>query len=150
MVTVLWDLYPLPKDFPFRETVKGGPDQKANAVKRALRDDVDRSNFIPNIVVHEFEGLLFSDPVAFNALVTDKGRKAVEKLVAIRKRFTTPEHINEGPGTAPSKQIIKNLVGYDKVRDGIQIALNIGLETIRHECPLFDVWVREIEALSNN
>ncbi len=149
-VTVLWDLYPLPSDFPFKETVTGNPEQKAKAVKQALKDDINLSNFIPNIVVHEFEGLLFSDPVVLGKVVIGKNRKAVERLVAVKEKFPTPEHINDGPTTAPSKRIIKVIGKYDKVTVGAQTAMRIGLDTIRRKCPVFDSWVREIENLSKD
>jgi len=38
--------------------------------------------------------------------------------------------------------------GYRKVDDGVDIASEIGLETIRRECPHFNVWLAQLEALA--
>jgi hypothetical protein len=65
----------------------------------------------------------------------------------IRNSFETPEHIDDGRDTAPSKRILAVCDEYDKIAHGSLIAMDIGLDTIRHECPLFDAWVKRLEAL---
>ena len=77
----------------------------------ALRDDVvtemgnrfDSDRFMPFVVMHEFEGLLFSDCAAFSRGI---GRSDLDvSLREIRNDFTTPEEINDSPITAPSKRV---------------------------------------------
>jgi hypothetical protein len=38
--------------------------------------------------------------------------------------------------------------GFSKVADGVLIASDIGIETIRKECPHFNAWIEQLEALS--
>lgn len=49
--------------------------------------------------------------------------------------------------TAPSKRLIVAIPSYDKVLTGNCIALDIGLDTIRKNCPLFDEWIRKLETI---
>jgi hypothetical protein len=58
------------------------------------------------------------------------------------------EWINDNPHTAPSKRIEKIFPAYDKPEHPLLAALDIGLDTIRRECPLFDAWVNRLEGLN--
>lgn len=144
-VTTLLDFYGLPSDFPAM-TSKGDSLTRAEIVKRAFQTDIAQPNFISNIVVHEFEALLFSAPSAFAEWFDDAD--VVDCLTRVRNGFATPEHIDEGRSTAPSKRILAVCGTYDKVAHGSLIALDIGLDTILKECPLFAAWVKRLEGLS--
>ncbi len=99
------------------------------------------------VQMHEFEGLLFSDVSAFHeVLALPEG--AMEKLHSIRSG-KKPEDINDGAQTAPSKQIEAIIPKYQKRVNGPRIALAIGLEKIRQECPRFNRWVTQLEGLGN-
>jgi hypothetical protein len=65
-----------------------------------------------------------------------------------REQFPTPEHINDNPLTAPSQRILGCCTGYEKPLHGSLIAMDIGLETIRHECPLFNRWLEQLTSLT--
>lgn len=145
-VTTLLDFYGLPSDFPAM-TSKGDSLTRAKAVESAFHTDIAQPNFISNIVVHEFEGLLFSAPTAFVEWFDNA--HLVDSLTRVRNAFATPEHINDGRTTAPSKRILAVCDTYDKVAHGSLIALDIGLDTIRRECPLFDAWVNRLEELNS-
>lgn len=56
--------------------------------------------------------------------------------------------INDGYTTAPSKRIVSIFSQYDKVLHGSLVALDIGLDTIRRECPMFNSWIERIESLA--
>lgn len=100
--------------------------------------------FIPFVVMHEFEGLLFSCPRRFSEGI---GRPELEaSFRAIRDQFDSPEAINDSPQTAPSKRIEALVPGYQKPLYGTLAALEIGLEPMRAECPLFDAWLKRLEA----
>lgn len=144
-VTTLLDFYGLPSDFPMKAST-GDSLRRAETVENAFQADIAQPNFISNIVVHEFEGLLFSSPATFAEWFDNTD--IVERLTHIRNGFATPEHINDGPTTAPSKRILAVCDTYDKVAHGSLIALDIGLDTIRRECPRFNAWVRRLEALN--
>lgn len=142
-VTTMLDFYGLPKDFPSK--TNGNSMIRAASIERAFQIDVGQRNFIANILRHEFEGLLFSQPDAFGQWFDDTD--IIKDLQAIRNSFASPEHINDNQATAPSKRILKLCNGYQKVSHGALIAIDIGLDTIRRECPHFDTWIKRIEGL---
>jgi hypothetical protein len=73
--------------------------------------------------------------------------KSANKLAQERQQFESPEHVNSGSESAPSKRISRSCLGYDKPLHGSLIALSIGLETIREQCKHFDNWLKRLEAL---
>ncbi|WBS03503.1 DUF4276 family protein [Pseudoduganella sp. SL102] len=145
-VTTMFDLYALPNDFPGHEAARHLPSglEKARYLEAQLGLDIALANFVPNIVVHEYEALLFSDPERFADWVA---RKVVDELTDVRKHFATPEDINDSPHTAPSKRIISAFPAYQKTFHGPLIACDIGLDTIRAACPHFHAWLLAVEAL---
>ncbi len=104
------------------------------------------SSLFAYVQQHEFEALLFSDVTVFRQL-KDMSDELAESLQRIRNCFTTPEHIDDSPDTAPSKRIENALPGYTKSIDGPLIAEQIGLDAIRAECPRFNAWVARLESL---
>ena len=116
------------------------------AVGKRLGRDWDRSRVFAYVQQYEFEGLLFSDVRPFAGLA-GVAADEVEALGRIRSQFPTPEDIDDAPETAPGA-CIRNLVpGYDKRGYGPVLALEIGLDAMREECPRFDAWVAKLESL---
>jgi len=149
-LTTMFDLYALPSDFPKWEEARQlhKPYKKVITLEEGLAEDIDDSRFIPYIQLHEFEGLLFSDVEAVDhVLKIDQGSSHLAELRVIRTLFKTPEEINDGQNTAPSKRLLNLYEGYGKVHHGSLIAERIGLERMREECPHFDEWVSKILAL---
>lgn len=103
---------------------------------------------LPYIQRHEFEALLFSD-VRFFGELDGAPEGVVEVLRRVRSAFATPEDIDDGRDTAPSKRIMSAMPDYEKVDDGQAIARRIGLATMRAECRGFDRWVRRLESLGS-
>ena len=147
------DYYGLPDTWPGRERSGDKRTLKARAatVQKAVLEDISKSlsgafnrqRFIPYVVMHEFEGLLFSDPDRFAHGI---GRPSLaSELQAIRDEFRTPEEINDSPDTAPSKRVKQLYQGYQKPLMGVLAAEEIGLNAIRDECPLFDKWIAKLE-----
>lgn len=95
--------------------------------------------------MHEFEGLLFSDPASLAQAMFQPGLEG--SIREIRNAFSTPEDINDGAETAPSKRLQKLHGGYEKVISGTLAAEQMGIETIRRECPRFRTWVERLGAL---
>lgn len=152
-VTTMFDYYGQLNDFPGRKDVRGkNCYDKVKKVEEAFGNDIDNSNFIPYLQLHEFEGLLFSSPevIADNLIKPGKRehRELLKELQKIRNQVTTPEEINDNKKTCPSKRICKLAQKYQKINDGIPIAKKIGLEKIRKECPHFNEWLEKIEKLS--
>ncbi len=143
--TTMVDLYGLPTDFPGRGTFGqiADPLRKAESLESALADDIGDDRFIPYIQLHEFEALLFSEPDAFSSAFP-AAEDEIAKLRMIRTSFDSPEHIDEGADTAPSKRICKLLPSYAKTSYGLAIAATIGLARMRSECRHFDHWVEKL------
>lgn len=108
-----------------------------------LRADI---RFIPYLQLHEYEGLLFSEPTTFARAIRQVQISA--QFQAIRNAFPSPEDINDGRTTAPSKRIISVYPGYRKVLDGTLGAQAVGIERMRDECPHFRNWLERLEALA--
>jgi hypothetical protein len=126
-------------------------ERKAETVEDALLADVcqemgrnfDARRFIPYVMMHEFEGLLFSDCERF---ATGIGQPDLaSKFQAIRDQFTSPEEIDDSPITAPSKRVQALIPSYEKPLLGTLAMIEIGLDKIRAECPHFRRWIERLE-----
>ena len=155
--TMMVDYYGLPQTgpraWPGRLESSGLPFVgKAAIVEDNLRVDIanelgseQAARFIPFVVMHEYEGLLFSDPSRFAAAI---GRPDLANgFQTIRDGFATPEEINDSPMTAPSKRVEGLIPEYQKPLMGVLAARAIGLDAIRSQCPHFDAWVSQLEEI---
>jgi hypothetical protein len=148
MVTTMVDLYALPEEFPGRSEGARIRDPYARTVhlEAAFGEDIDSARFIPHIQLHEFEAFLFTD-ISKLAGYYPGYRSGIEILITEATRYESPELIDEGKLTAPSKRILREVPVYDKVVAGSIIAMEIGLPFIRSKCRHFDAWARRLEAL---
>jgi hypothetical protein len=155
IAAIMVDFYGLPHDWPGRAEAsdEASTSRKAEFVEAALLADIteemgykfDARRFVPLVMMHEFEALLFSDPERFARAI---GRTdLIQEFQAIRLRFECPEDINDSPVTAPSKRIENLFPGYEKPLSGVIAALEIGLQTMRSECPHFNEWLEHLEIL---
>jgi len=108
-----------------------------------MQAEVAASNFVPHVVLHELEALLYSDPAAAGGHFGDDAVKAA--MEADLTECGEPELVDDGPETAPSKRMINHRSGYLKTSDGPNILADIGLAAIRDSCPHFDSWLTTIE-----
>ena len=147
-VTTMFDLYALPLDFPgksspaYPSSAEGHA--KASFLEAELAKDIELRNFIPNLLVHEFEALLLTRIEAFAEWENDERKLHVLRQI---REVAAPEDINDSQHTAPSKRILAAMPGYQKTVHGPLIACEIGLDAIRAACPHFANWLRKIEAL---
>ena len=147
VITTMLDFYALPSDTPGMGEAAGATVyDKVCHVEERIREDIGAANLIPNLMLHEFEALLFSNPECFS--YCNLPARTISQLCEIRAGAETPEHINNDPNTAPSKRILSLYPGYNKVLDGFNIAQDIGIDTMRKECKHFDLWLQKIEALA--
>jgi len=152
------DYYGLPQDgeksWPRRKEASSLPfPQNARLVQEAMGSSVrgnmgggfDPRRFVPYVMMHEFEALLFSDCPSFaEAIGKPDLAKSFEK---IRKAFPTPEEINNSPEQAPSKRISALFKEYQKPLFGTKAVQEIGLGKICDECPHFAAWLDQLIAL---
>ena len=143
--TTMVDLYGLPSDFPGKNNCEkiSDPFERVERLESEFGKDLDNSRLIPHIQLHEFESLLFSDPAAFSSAFPT-GDDGIQELSRIRETFASPEHINDGPNTAPSKLICKLFPGYVKTSYGLTIAKEIGIKKMRAKCKHFDNWIKTL------
>lgn len=130
-VTTMIDFYGLPSGFPGCATAPAGdPHRRVEHVESEFGRDISDPRFFPFIVLHEFEAVMFIVPeVTAEAF---PGANAESQMRAIRESFASPEEINDGPLTAPSKRLIKISNGaYQKPLHGPLVAAAVGLELIR-------------------
>jgi hypothetical protein len=101
---------------------------------------------VPYLQLHEFEGLLFSDPAAFASSIGQE--HLTQSLQQVRDAFATPEDINDNPDHAPSKRVLRVCRTYNKVTDGVLAASSVGVERMQRECPHFREWIERLEGLT--
>jgi hypothetical protein len=149
-VTTMFDLFRLPTDFPgyIDSSKETDPLRQACYLEACMKKDINQENFFANVMVHEFESLLFSDPEKFKEIISDA--KIVEKLAKIRSKSKSPEHINGGAQTAPSKRIIQLYPKYKKTVDGSTLAKAIGIKAMLEQCPHFKAWIDRIVGFGEN
>lgn len=155
VLTTLIDLYALDTSFPGFEEAKSKPDMpsRVSHLKTALHQALvgyvgcRPERFIAHIQPYEFEGLLFSDPQALAQ--TEPGwLTSLAKLVAVRTAFETPEYINGGYETKPSRRLEQLLTpGYKKTRHGPLAAEKVTLACMEYECAHFHDWLDRLRAL---
>ena len=146
-VTTLIDYYALPSSFPGQSTLPPRLDifARVEHLESELAKDIADPRFIPNIVIHEFEALLFTSPAEIAHVLLDS--KSLPQLSRIAMSKPSPEEINDSPRTHPSRRITDLYPGYVKALYGPQIAERIGIDTIRKKCQHFDAWLKRLEAV---
>ncbi len=147
LVTTMLDFYGLGRGFPGRDNMPTGDCyQRVAHVESAFANDVNNPRFLPYLMLHEFEAMLFVNPKEIAALFP--GSDAEAKLLAVRRGFGTPEEINDHPESCPSARILGYLPGYKKTLHGSLVIGRIGLDRIRTECSHFDTWLKRLESLA--
>jgi hypothetical protein len=155
--STMFDLYGLGPGFP------GTPPpvhlsnlEKVAHIEQAIKADIVAEEpelrpdlrFLPYLQLHEYEGLLFSDPGAFASGIGH--RHLTQQFEMVRGAFATPEDINDDPNTTPSKRVLSIYPAYRKVLDGTLAAQAVGVVKIRQECPHFREWVEKLEAFAGS
>jgi hypothetical protein len=152
--TTMIDLYALHSDFPGlaeAEALRHIPAKRVEALEQAFAQDINDRRFVPHIQLHEFEACLFCDPNWFGYFYPGHERE-IAALKVIADSFLTPELIDDGLHSAPSKRIIAQFPDYEDAKSAVgpQVAELIGLNVIRDKCPHFAAWLSRLEGLGGN
>ena len=124
--------------FPSHERAQNIEKCLANDIKEQMGGNFDPGRFIPFVMMHEFEALLFSDCVGFVKAI---GRpELLHHFQKIRQSFDNPEEIDDSKTTAPSRRIMDVIPEYEKPLYGVLSALDIGLDAMLDSCPHFSSW----------
>lgn len=149
--TTMIDLYGIHARFPGLDEAEKHrlvPEKRVRVLEQSFAEDIGDQRFIPYIQLHEYEAYLFSDPSGFRYFY-DHCDKQIAALQEVADGHSTPELINDGPSSSPSKRIIAQLPDYGdaKAAVGPQVAELIGLNVIRSKCPHFAEWLTRLENL---
>jgi hypothetical protein len=147
-VTSMLDFYALPDETPGMDSISAFRDvyKRVEHVESEIYKDIGCENFIPNLMLHEFESIIFVNLEPLSQLYPQYARE-IENLKTQREEFDTPEHIDLGRDTAPSKRILSAIWEYDKVIGGTITSLDIGMENIIKECRHFSEWIEKLRQL---
>lgn len=152
--TTMIDLYALHNSFPGAEEaekIRHLPYERVQMLEEEWAKATGDHRFIPFIQLHEFEAYLFAN-VPELSFFYDDAETEIAALQAVADGVETPELINDGQQTAPSKRIITQFPDYKdaKTTVGPQAAELVGLPAIRSKCPHFDGWLKRLEGLGGN
>lgn len=152
--STMLDFYGLGNGFPGFPLPGAVPNiEKVTRIEQAVRADIMREvpdrradfRLIPYLQLHEYLGLLFSDPASFASGIGQP--HLARQFQTIRDGFSTPEDINDDANTAPSKRVLGAYSSYRKVLDGTAAARAVGIARMRQECPHFRAWIETLESL---
>ena len=143
-VTTMFDYYAMPENTPGIDNDDRDLFTRINRIEQAIDTDLGQSNCRFHLMLHEFEGILFSDPSSFS-LIADSS--IVSRIQAIRNSFPTPEHINNSAETAPSKRLMALMPDYAKVKNGALLSKEMGIDLIIENCPHFKEWIQMIMSI---
>ena len=149
LVTTMIDYYHLPTDFPNfndKKAKTGALYDRVDYLETKFSDAINHHKFYPYFSIHEFEALLFAKPEIIAQEIPNLNPNILKTLQDIKARYTNPEHINLD--IPPAKHISNLIPEYQKAQDGLLIAIEIGIDTMRKECPHFDSWLTKIESLT--
>lgn len=149
VVTTMFDLYHLPTDFPGMPEAQRIPNEirRAEHLEAALYEHFGSPpQLVPNLVVQEFEALLFASPTVLEDTVY-LNREVAREMSAVARSFATPEQINDEnpPGVRLSKSSERHGTRYQKPLQGNLIALEVGLEAMLERCEHFASWVSKLK-----
>ena len=152
-VSMMIDLFRIDTDWPGFEALPENASgaEKVTRIEQATAAEIQKRHpdwnvderFIPYIQLHEFEALLFAAPAELSR-VSGIGYSSIENVI---QECGTPENINSGSETAPSKRLIRlSRAGrYDKTVVGVEVPKIVGIDIIRSQCPHFNEWVTRLE-----
>lgn len=158
--TTMFDFYALPDDWPGRREAAQRPwHERADHVERELAEDValamgasfNPAQFIPYVQLHEFEALLFANVNELAATAASISGRSISHLRghfdAIVAESGSPEAIDDGYETCPSRRISRLTPAFRKRIHSPITAQRIRIEVLMAQCPHFGQWVRCLEAL---
>jgi hypothetical protein len=106
-VTTMIDLYGMNEDFPGYNLHQSLPAlKKVVAIEQTIKSSILNSKsvhnqlFIPYIQLHEFEALLFTNPLLMEDWLSLDRDIEPNSFVKIANTFDSPEHINDSKYTA--------------------------------------------------
>jgi hypothetical protein len=149
VITTVFDYYALPSDVPgMGDRPAADAHARVAHVEAAWAATTDDHRFVPHLVLHELEAWVFAAPACLEPWMFDDDDDVTMAIAVIARAYAGPEHINEDPATAPSKQLLRAFTAYQKALHGPLAISAIGIDRIRAVCPHFDQWLVRLEAIA--
>lgn len=149
VITTLFDYYRLPTNFPgMSDRPPGSARSRCEFVEASWATRVHERRFVPHVVLHELEAWVYVDPSSLDPKMFDDNADVVKAIADTAKAYASPEDINEGPQTAPSKRLKKAWGAYQKTIHGPRAITAIGIDRIRATCGHFDRWLSRLEDIA--
>ena len=153
LISTMFDLYRLPKNFPRYEESRSIDDayKKVSFLEASLADSlksdgVNIENFLPHLQLHEFEAFMFVDSSKTLEKLKQASSDQRKRYEQIVKEYDNPELINTDKG--PSIHMQEAFSGlFQKSTTGVIITESIGLDALRNKCPHFDQWIKKLEKI---
>ena len=83
-ITTMLDYFMLPTNTPCMDLRRADTCQHVSEIEAAINNDIGSANCHANLMVHEFEALLFSEPTAFEGIMD---AEAVQKIAEDSRFF---------------------------------------------------------------
>ncbi len=145
VLTTLFDFYAFPGDSPGMDTPPASdPYEGVAHVESAMAQAIADARFVPNLILHELETWVFAAAEQLGWLLPDPG--LVEQLQADVRAAGGAELVNDHPSTAPSKRLASYCATYSKTNDGPLAIADLGIESLRAQCPHLDEWIKALDS----
>lgn len=154
LISTMFDLYRLPKDFPMYEKSRNtrDPYERVRFLEESLKsslenDGMNINKFIPYLQLHEFEAFMFVDSAKTLEKLMNTDQEQKKRYEKIIRQYENPELINSDKGpSVHMKEIFSE--SFQKSTIGFSIAESIGLNTLRTKCRHFHEWLEKLERIS--
>lgn len=152
-VTTMLDLYGLPRDFPGLSAIRVAQSGASKvtlaeaAITAAVAGKAGHRALLPYVQQYEFETLVLASLDGLASVLDDPAD--LDGLTKLRASILglSPEDINDGPETAPSKRLLDHIRGYDKVLHGELALTDASIVALTRACPHFGAWVERLRQL---
>ncbi|MCZ7603072.1 MAG: DUF4276 family protein [Melioribacteraceae bacterium] len=145
IITTMIDYYGLPSDFPgYNRRPTGSCFDRVRFLEDQFRININQPKFLPYLQLHEFEALIFASEEIIPRVFVDASTE-LTRVADINNNFSSPEEINDGPTTAPSKRLKSIFPSYQKTLHSQLILSRSNLDSLRSKCNHFNSWLNTIE-----
>jgi len=119
VITTLLDYYALPSDFPGMANRSGrNPRDCVEHVEAAWAAAVGDRRFVPHVVLHELEAWVYAARSCLEPWMFGDDAKVIAAITEMAAVHQTPEDIDDGVQTAPSKRLRRAFPAYQKTLHG--------------------------------
>ena len=144
VVTTFFDFYGFPKQIPgMAPCTSTDPYEQVAHMERAMAQAIGDPRFVPHLILHETEALVFAAAHHLGACL-DRPQLAADLAKQLADAGGNPELVNDSLETAPSKRLLKAFPGYNKVLHGPQAIQALGWAELRRQCRHLEEWFQRL------